>query len=84
MFLSQVDNFVECEDEMSEDEESISNVDSVLEDGIFTSGYSPSAVTSSNSLKQLEDTNSAVRDMPANVDLGIEATKEICYLPGNG
>ena len=84
MFLSQVDNFVECEDEESEDEESISNVDSVLEDGIFTSGYSPSAVTSSNSLKQLEDTNSAVRDMPANVDLGIEATKEICYLPGNG
>lgn len=84
MFLSQVDNFVECEDEESEDEESISNVDSVLEDGIFTSGYSPSAVTSSNSLKHVEDTKSAARDMPANADLGIEATKEICYLPGNG
>lgn len=81
--ILQVDNFVECEDEESEDEESISNVDSVLEDGIFTSGYSPSTVTSSNSLKHVEDTNSAARDMPANVDLGIEATKEICYLPGD-
>ena len=82
----QVDNFVEYADEGSDDERSIPNVDSLLEDDIFASGYSPSVVNSSNSSKHKGDRISTAKDIPSNVDLGIElcheATKEVCYLPG--
>lgn len=85
--ILQVDNFVEYADEGSDDERSIPNVDSLLEDDIFASGYSPSVVNSSNSSKHKGDRISTAKDIPSNVDLGIElcheATKEVCYLPGD-
>ena len=85
--MSKVDNFVGCQDEESDtdDEESIQKVDSLLEDGILFSYYSPSAMSCSNSSKHKGVSNSNTQDLPPNIDLDTEshqAAKEICYLPG--
>ena len=94
-FSLQVDNFVDCEDEVSDDddddddeEEHEKKFHSYLEDGILsTSNYSPSVLAISNSSKNREAEESSINGSDHKVDLDDERLKaakelEICYLSG--
>lgn len=87
----QVDNFVDCEDEVSDDndddgeEEDKKKLQSFLEDDFLSSNYSPSVLTISNSSKNQEVEESNTKDLGRKVDLDDESLKaakelEICYL----
>ncbi|XP_020603811.1 uncharacterized protein LOC110042785 [Orbicella faveolata] len=87
----QVDNFVDCEDEVSDDndddgeEEDNRKVHSFLEDDILSSNYSPSVLSMSNSSKFQEVEKSSTNNSFNKVDLDDESLKaakelEICYL----
>ena len=85
VFYSQVDNFVECEDELSDDEdggEENQKLNSLLEDDILSSNYSPSVLSFSKT-KAVDDPST--QHPHQKVDLDDEshnAAKEICYLSG--
>lgn len=93
-FSLQVDNFVDCEDEVSDDnddddgeEEDKKKLQSFLEDDFLSSNYSPSVLTISNSSKNQEVEESNTKDLGRKVDLDDESLKaakelEICYLSG--
>ncbi|XP_078348282.1 intraflagellar transport-associated protein-like isoform X2 [Oculina patagonica] len=81
----QVDNFVDCEDELSDDDDVGKNGDklnSFLKDNVLSSNYSPSVLSHSNSSNSKEDEPS-LQDPHPKVDLDDEShktAKEICFL----
>lgn len=93
-FSLQVDNFVDCEDELSDDndddgeEEDKKKLHSFLEDDILSSNYSPSVLAISNSSNNREVEESSINDSDRKVDLDDERLKaakefiEICCISG--
>lgn len=68
-----------------DDEKDNKKLHSFLEDDNFSSNYSPSVLSSSNSFKSQEVQDSSVTDPHHKVDLddeSMKAAKEICYLSG--
>ena len=80
-FSLQVDNFVDCEDELSDDndddgeEEDKKKLHSFLEDDILSSNYSPSVLAISNSSNTREVEESSINDSDCKVDLDDERLK---------
>lgn len=91
LFLFQVDNFVDCEDDVSDDdnddddnEKDEKKLNSFLEDDVISSNYSPSVLSFPNCSNSKGD-GSSHRDLQHKVDLNDEnhkTAKEICYLSG--
>ena len=80
IFTFQVDNFLVCEDEASDDDdiEEDTVLDPLLEDEFLSSSYSPSAPTTPSTSKSKEIKDNSSQDTKFKVDL--DEAKEICYL----
>lgn len=95
-FYFQVDNFVDCEDEVSDDddddgdyegEDNNKKLHSLPDDDILSSNYSPSVLSISKPSKNQEVEESSTNNSYHKVDLddgSLKAAKEleICYLSG--
>ena len=84
IFTFQVDNFLVCEDEASDDDdiEEDTVLDPLLKDEFLSSTYSPSAPTTPSTSKSKEIKDNSSQDTKFKVDLGEDyhEAKEICYL----
>ena len=90
-FTFQVDNFIDCEDDASDDEDEDSKMhdQGLLEDEIFhSSSYSPSVSSlcptgTSKSELTTDQTRHQKENLTAGLDDKCLQSKNICYLSGN-
>lgn len=90
IFIFQVDNFVDCEDDDDYDDkqEAPEILDPLLEDEFLSSQtYCPSVPSTSSTSKNTEIKSKLKLQGPGNLkdvsDDDCRETREICYLPGN-